>query len=103
VQKIEAVKDLGSHTEETLAALKLVISFNREDLACKEFDKIVHVTRNKALTAAKTMSLLTSFFFTVAFAFFCYTYYIGSVFVEKNFVEPGKEKKLSIKTIVAAS
>ena len=32
--KIAAVKELGSHTEETLAALKLVVSFNREDLAC---------------------------------------------------------------------
>ena len=32
--KMEAVKELGSHTEETLAALKLVVSFNREALAC---------------------------------------------------------------------
>lgn len=34
VLKMNAVKDLGSHTEETLAALKLVVSFNREELAC---------------------------------------------------------------------
>lgn len=31
---MNAIKDLGSHTEETLAALKLVVSFNREELAC---------------------------------------------------------------------
>jgi hypothetical protein len=37
---MSAVKELGSYTEETLAALKLVVSFNREEFACKEFDKI---------------------------------------------------------------
>lgn len=47
-----AVQELGSHTEETLAALKLVVSFNREDLACKEFDTIVNKTREKAVKAS---------------------------------------------------
>ena len=36
--KMEAIKDLGAMTEETLSALKLVVSFNREEQALKEFD-----------------------------------------------------------------
>jgi hypothetical protein len=78
---MNAVKELGSHTEETLAALKLVVSFNREELACKEFDKITDETKNKALKAVSALSAMIGFFMCSMFGFFCYSYYIGSVMI----------------------
>jgi ABC-type multidrug transport system fused ATPase/permease subunit len=94
--KTEAIKGLGSHTEETLSALKLVVSFNRENLACKEFDAIADKTKTKAIAAANSMAFLQGFFMCAAFGFFCYSYYIGSRLIEDNRVEPGSNKKIDI-------
>ena len=39
-EKLNMTKELGAHTEETLSALKLVVSFAQEDLAIEKYDKI---------------------------------------------------------------
>ena len=101
--KLEAIKELGGRTEETLAALKLVISFNREELACNEFDKIAENTRLKAIKSAQSMAAMIGFFMCTMFGFFCYSYYIGSVLIERGVVEPGTGKKVDINMIVSAS
>ena len=101
--KLAAVKELGGRTEETLSALKLMVSFNREELACKEFDEIAQNTKNKAILSAKSMAGMMGFFMCAMFGFFCYAYYIGSVLIQKNMVEPGTGKKVDIDLIVSAS
>jgi hypothetical protein len=78
---MSAVKELGSYTEETLAALKLVVSFNREEFACKEFDKITNETKDKALKSARALAGMIGWFMCSMFGFFCYSYYIGSVMI----------------------
>lgn len=101
--KMNAVKEMGSHTEETLAALKLVVSFNREELACKEFDAIAEKTKVKALAAARALASMMGFFMCTMFGFFCYSYFIGSLLIQYDKIEPGTGKPYTIKTIVAAS
>jgi hypothetical protein len=79
--KLEATKNLGAHTEETLAALKLVVSFNREDLAVKEFEKIAFETREESKKSSYAMASMMGCFMCFMFGFFCYSYYIGSILV----------------------
>jgi ATP-binding cassette, subfamily B, bacterial len=103
VDKMTAVKDLGSYTEETLSALKLVVSFNREDFTVKEFDKIVEKTADVARSSARQLAGMMGFMMCTMFGFFCYSYYIGSILVQKNMTEPGTGKKFDVNLIVTAS
>jgi len=98
-----AVKELGGHTEEILSALKLVVSFNREHLACEEFDKIAFVTRERAKKSAYAMAAMYGFFMGTMFGFFCYSYYIGSILIEKKTIDPTTNKPMDIYLIVTTS
>lgn len=81
ILKMKATKDLGGHTEETLGALKLVVSFNREELAIKEFDNMADETRELSKKSSLWMASMMGLFFTFMFGFFCYGYFIGSILV----------------------
>lgn len=98
-----AIKELGGHTEEILSALKLVVSFNREHLACEEFDKIALVTRERAKKSAYAMACMMGFFMGTMFGFFCYSYYIGSILIEKKTIDPASKKPMNIELIVTTS
>lgn len=49
------------------------------------------------------MAAMMGFFMCTMFGFFCYSYYIGSILIEKNVIEPGTGKKVDINMIVSAS
>jgi ABC-type multidrug transport system fused ATPase/permease subunit len=98
-----AVKELGGLTEEILSALKLVVSFNRENLACEDFNKIAFETRDRAKKSAYAMAGMMGFFMGTMFGFFCYSYYIGSILIEKKYKEPGNSKPMDILVIVTTS
>lgn len=102
ILKMQAVRDLGSYTEETLSALKLVIAFNREEYAVKEFDKIANETKKKAMLSATSMAAMMGFMMATMFGFFCYGYYIGSILIQKDMTEPGTGKKFDINLVVTA-
>lgn len=87
-ERMDAVKELGGHTEETLSALKLVVAFNKESHACDEFNKIALSTRNTAKISAVWMAVMTGFFMGTMFGFFCYSYYIGSKLIESGAIDP---------------
>lgn len=46
---------------------------------------------------------MMGFFMCTMFGFFCYSYYIGSILIQKNMVEPGTGHKIDIKLIVTTS
>jgi ABC-type multidrug transport system fused ATPase/permease subunit len=73
---------LGSHTEETLSAIKLVISFAQEDLSNKKYDEICEVTRNVAVRASQLQGTLSGCFMMLMFGFFLYSYSMASYLLE---------------------
>jgi len=50
--KLAQTKKLGAHTEETLSALKLVVSFAQEDHAVKKYDEIASESKDLASKAS---------------------------------------------------
>ena len=46
------MEKLGAHTEETLSALKLIISFAQEEITLKKYDEMAEATRKIATKAA---------------------------------------------------
>jgi ABC-type multidrug transport system fused ATPase/permease subunit len=51
-EKLKQLELLGGHTEETLSAMKLVISFAQEGITLAEYDKIATETNRIAKKAA---------------------------------------------------
>ena len=101
--KLKQNASLGSHTEETLSAIKLVVSFAREDLATKQYDKICDETRVLASKAAKLQSIMGGMFLLGMFAFFLYAYSMGSLLIEHQVINPVSGKPYNIFEIVAAT
>ena len=51
-EKLKQLEMLGGHTEETLTAIKLVISFAQEGITLADYDKIAKETNKIAKKAA---------------------------------------------------
>lgn len=50
--KLSQLERLGAHTEETLSALKLIISFAQEEITIAKYDEIALETRQHSKKAA---------------------------------------------------
>ena len=82
IQKLNVIKSLGGLAEETLTAIKVVAGFGREDREVRKFAKMSRRTR----TVAKRYTFIYSFMVGIMkfaiFAFYAYSFYIGSTFIE---------------------
>ena len=84
MQKLAVIKHLGGITEETLTAIKVVAGFGREDRELRKFAK----WSRRTMRVAKKFTFMSSFTFGIMkfalFAFYAYSFYIGSIFVENQ-------------------
>jgi ABC-type multidrug transport system fused ATPase/permease subunit len=99
--RLEANQALGGFTEECLSALKLVVSFAREDLTIKKYGEKAAVT--KSIT--KRANVLNSIFFgairCMMFGFFFYTFLVAITLVKKGVKNPATNEPYNIREVVA--
>lgn len=81
-------KSLNGFTEESLSALKLIVSFNQEEKAIETFEKKSEDLRKTATKAGKSSALVLGISRALNFGFFLYALYIGSIFIEKEVINP---------------
>ena len=86
--KLNQLEKLGSHTEETLSAIKLVISFAQEDLSNKKYEEICAVTRDIAVKASKLQGTMSGCFLFLMFGFFLYAYSAASYLLQYEYKNP---------------
>lgn len=103
IAKMGAITKLGGYTEESLHALKLIVSFAREEHAIMKYNeraKECYRISNKA-------GYITAVFYFVfrlgIFGFFIYCYYMASVFVEDAILNPRNDEPYGITTIVSVT
>ena len=77
---------LGSTTEETLSALKLVVSFANEKSHIDAYKKIAHTTMQEGKKAAVWVAVYGGLFFGAAIGFSCYSWLIGGVFINRGVI-----------------
>ena len=82
INKLTVVKHLGGIAEESLSAIKVVSSFNREDRELKKFTKWSKRTQQVALTYTYTYSFMVGIMKFSIFFFYAYSLFIGSYFIE---------------------
>ena len=99
--KLEANQELGGFTEECLSAMKLVVSFSREDYILKKYNEKSKIT----MDIAKRASVLNALFFglirTFMFGFFVYTFWMATVLVQNKVENPNTGEPYNITEIVA--
>jgi ABC-type multidrug transport system fused ATPase/permease subunit len=79
---------LGGHTEETLSALKLVISFAHEEITLKKYDDYANSAMTISKKAVVTQGLMSMLFFLFMFGFYIYSYGIASALLQYQVNNP---------------
>jgi ABC-type multidrug transport system fused ATPase/permease subunit len=103
VAKLGQLEKLGAHTEETLSALKLIISFAQEDITLAKYDKIADDTKVISKRAVKFQGMMGCMFMFSMFGFYIYSYGTASALLEHNVNNPLTDDRYSIAEIVAVS
>jgi len=103
VKKLSQLEELGAHTEETLSAMKLVVSFAQEGVTIEKYDQIAEKTRKIGDSAAKLQGGFIGVFLFMMFVYYLYTYAIASVLINRNVHNPSTGKPYSIAEIVAVT
>ena len=103
VLKLTANKELGGFTEESISALKLIVSFAQEETIVDFYAKKALVTREISLVASRKAAVVFGFIRTLIFGFFLYAFYIATIFVEKGLINPQSGEVYTIQEIVAVN
>jgi ABC-type multidrug transport system fused ATPase/permease subunit len=101
--KLETNQELGGFTEECLSAMKLVVSFSREDFIQKKFTEKAKVTQK----VSKKASFFSAMFFGLIrcfmFGFFVYANGLAIVLVHKKVTNPNSGKPYTVQDIIAVT
>jgi len=93
IAKMGVVKKMAGVVEESLFAIKLIASFANEEKEVKKFEKLatktLEVSRNQSLWTA----ILVAWFKMFIFGYFCYTFYIATIYIEKKYTNPSRNYK----------
>lgn len=87
-EKITATGKLGAFTEETLSAIKVVVSFAQEELAVERYSKLADETRDVAKKSAKASAMIMTLFMTFLFGYQCYAFFLGSYLMQIGSINP---------------
>ena len=74
---------MGSKTEETLSALKLVISFANEQKHIDSYKKVAKKTMKLGQNSAVAQGVFSGLFFGSAIGFSCYSWTIGGLLMQR--------------------
>lgn len=80
-KKIEANRELGGFSEESLSALKLIVSFAQEKRAVELYELKARATRDVSQKANFCASLLYAVSRFVIFGFFVYCYFLATILI----------------------
>ena len=101
--KLGANRELGGQTEESLSALKLIVSFAQEEKAIQRYVDKAKVTRDISAGANRANAMMFGIIRTLIFGFFLYSFYIATLFVEEGVLNPNTDEPYKIEEIVAVS
>lgn len=95
-----AVKELGAITEESLSAIKVVVSFAQEKHVLEKFLKSAMNMKTKSLTFDKTVAKMGGVFTFLIFGFYVIALYMGSFFIEHDVENVFRKKTYNVSAIL---
>ena len=84
IERIVVSKKLGGTLEESLSAIKLIVSFAQEEKEIKKVEEAAENTRRVGQNASKWLAVFMSVIRMNIFGFFVYAIAIGSVFIQNH-------------------
>ena len=98
---MEANKALGGYSEEYLSNLKLVVAFAQEEKTELDFDKKAAITRDISAKANIKASIVFGLVRMLIFGFFAFSYYLASVLLENEAINPVSGESYKVGEIIA--
>jgi hypothetical protein len=91
---------MGGFTEECLAAFKIIISFGNEDLALNIYKDKANESRTCSFKANRMVGILFGFFRMLIYGFFCFNFYMATIFIQNGSINPTTGEQYSIVEII---
>lgn len=88
IAKIIVVKQLCGVVEESLTAIRLIASFANEDREQKKFEAIAKRNLDLATSSYIKTAIIFGFFRMMIFGYYCYSFYIASIWIEQGRLNP---------------
>lgn len=99
-RKTSSLKKLGGIVEETLSAVKLIVSFAQEEREVAKFYKQATETKDIAHQTDILISFLIGMVRFLLLGFYSYAFWIGTVYVRKNYYNEVKGTNFNSGTIL---
>lgn len=90
VAKFGVVKKMAGLVEESLTAVRLIASFANEKKEEEKFRKFAEQTMIISKKSAFWSAMMVGAFKCFIFGYFCYAFYIATIFIEKGYGNPSK-------------
>ena len=100
IEKFKQGSILGSKTEETLSALKLVVSFANEEKHVDSYKKVAKKTMKLSQYSATVTGAYSGLFFGSAMGFSCFSWFIGGILISKQYTNPSTGTFYSVADII---
>jgi ABC-type multidrug transport system fused ATPase/permease subunit len=93
ISKMGVVRKMSGVVEESLFAIKLIASFANEDKEIRKFEALANETLKVSRKQHFWSSFIVGAFKMFIFGYFCYAFYISTLFIEKKFGNPANSYK----------
>lgn len=103
IGKMRNLAQLGGYTEEILAAIKLVVSFGREEETFKIYEKAAAETMKVSKKAVFSAGAVGGSFMMLILGFFIFCLTVSSFFLQFGAVNPTTGKLYTLSDIIAVS
>lgn len=94
-------KQLGGAAEESLSAIKLVVSFGQEEKEISKFVKLAELVKQTSKRSSILSALVFVVFRTLMFGFYIYSYWIGAKILYDKRVNPSTGKVYDVGALLA--
>lgn len=78
-----AYSQSAGYAEQALSAIRVVSAFGMESLEAKNYAKYLERAKNASFKNQLQAAICLGLFFFVIYSVYAYSYWIGSIFVEK--------------------
>jgi len=85
VENMIAYSQSAGYAEQALNSIRVVAAFGQESKEIKNYEKYLGIAQKAGIKSHCKIAFVIGFFFFAMFASYAYAFYLGSIWVEKQF------------------
>lgn len=85
-ENMKAYGQSAGYADQALNAIRVVVAYGQEKQEMANYDKYLDIARSAGVKTHVKASLIIAFFFANMLCLYAYSFYMGSVWIEKGFI-----------------